>query len=382
MPSPTISHTPASSEPVLSLSYKYQRVRERLRKAIQDGELIGRLPGERELARRYNANAKTINKALTDLATEGLLIRHVGRGTFVSGALANGSSEPAIVKPLTFGFLLPRETAPGYATSLCSAIADVLREKGHELRTVPLPLEDSGALSGRDLRADMLRDWSGAVVCAARPSDELLSCLNRRHLPMVMVNNYHERLKTPTVLIDYGHGAFEICQYLIQLGHTRIELQADQGLLPAARSADIGYRAAMQRYNLRAQPMRVGDPNAATSPSLTDPTKRPTALICVGASLAVQAVQAAREPRPSDSAPPSVAAIAEPGDDRLAREAVTAYEVLPERIVCWVAELLSSASAGRPPRTIIVPGQVHERGSATPPAHPATLADSREVSTV
>ena len=53
--------------------YKYQRLRDRLRQAVQSGELSGKLPGERELARRYDANAKTVNKALCDLTTEGLL---------------------------------------------------------------------------------------------------------------------------------------------------------------------------------------------------------------------------------------------------------------------------------------------------------------------
>ena len=56
-----------------SLSYKFQRLREKLRQAIASGELAGKLPGERVLARRFHVNAKTLSKALTDLAAEGLL---------------------------------------------------------------------------------------------------------------------------------------------------------------------------------------------------------------------------------------------------------------------------------------------------------------------
>jgi len=63
------------------LSYKFQRLRERVRQAIGSGELSGKLPGERELAKRFSANAKTMGKALTDLAAEGLLDRRIGRGT-------------------------------------------------------------------------------------------------------------------------------------------------------------------------------------------------------------------------------------------------------------------------------------------------------------
>lgn len=63
------------------LSYKFQRIREQLRQAIRRGDFSGQLPGERELGRRLEANAKTINKALCDLASEGLLVRVIGRGT-------------------------------------------------------------------------------------------------------------------------------------------------------------------------------------------------------------------------------------------------------------------------------------------------------------
>ena len=67
------------------LSYKFQRLRERLREAIETGVLSGKLPGERVLARQFRVNAKTLSKALTDLAAEGLLERTIGRGTFVRG---------------------------------------------------------------------------------------------------------------------------------------------------------------------------------------------------------------------------------------------------------------------------------------------------------
>jgi DNA-binding transcriptional regulator YhcF (GntR family) len=70
------------------LSYKFQRLRERLRDAVTNGELSGKLPGERELAKRFKANPKTLSKALTDLAAEGLLERSIGRGTYVKGTSA------------------------------------------------------------------------------------------------------------------------------------------------------------------------------------------------------------------------------------------------------------------------------------------------------
>src|SRR5476651_1973325 len=81
------SHSAAGRNPShTGLSYKFQRLREKLRQAIASGELTGKLPGERSLAKRFHVNAKTLSKALTDLAAEGLLDRSIGRGTFVKGS--------------------------------------------------------------------------------------------------------------------------------------------------------------------------------------------------------------------------------------------------------------------------------------------------------
>src|SRR5678815_98276 len=60
------------------MSYKFQRLREKLRQAVASGELSGKLPGERALAKRFHVNAKTLSKALTDLAAEGVLDRSIG----------------------------------------------------------------------------------------------------------------------------------------------------------------------------------------------------------------------------------------------------------------------------------------------------------------
>src|SRR3984893_1710543 len=68
------------------MSYKFQRLREKIRTAVASGELNGKLPGERALARRFHVNAKTLSKALTDLAAEGVLDRSIGRGTYVKGS--------------------------------------------------------------------------------------------------------------------------------------------------------------------------------------------------------------------------------------------------------------------------------------------------------
>jgi DNA-binding FadR family transcriptional regulator len=61
-----------------------------LRKRIAAGEwaTTGRLPAERELAAQYGVARNTLRRAVDAIANDGTLERHVGRGTFVNGVIA------------------------------------------------------------------------------------------------------------------------------------------------------------------------------------------------------------------------------------------------------------------------------------------------------
>lgn len=63
----------------------YRQVAAILRKRIADGELVGRLPGERYLASDYGVAVGTVRKALGLLRDEGLVETVHGWGTYVHG---------------------------------------------------------------------------------------------------------------------------------------------------------------------------------------------------------------------------------------------------------------------------------------------------------
>ena len=64
---------------------------------VQDGVQSGeRIPTERELADRLDLSRATVRRALSELESEGVIVRHVGRGTFLIEAPAphNGRTSP------------------------------------------------------------------------------------------------------------------------------------------------------------------------------------------------------------------------------------------------------------------------------------------------
>jgi DNA-binding FadR family transcriptional regulator len=66
-----------------------------LKKRIDAGEFTGRMPPERDLAGEFGVARNTVRRAVALLEASGIVVRQVGRGTFL--AAANGGSLAAAV---------------------------------------------------------------------------------------------------------------------------------------------------------------------------------------------------------------------------------------------------------------------------------------------
>lgn len=79
-----------------------------IQSTLQRGER--RLPAERQLASQFNIGRITIRKALTVLEQDGEVVRHVGRGTFIT---SNAGSPPPQLQALAHAGALAIDTSIG-----------------------------------------------------------------------------------------------------------------------------------------------------------------------------------------------------------------------------------------------------------------------------
>jgi DNA-binding FadR family transcriptional regulator len=79
-----------------------QRIYRELKSAIMNGsfEAGSRLPPERALADRFDAARNTVRKTMNQLVDEELIVRHVGRGTFVAEKKPSSPDEYSLVELL------------------------------------------------------------------------------------------------------------------------------------------------------------------------------------------------------------------------------------------------------------------------------------------
>jgi hypothetical protein len=183
------------------LSYKFQRLREKLRKAIVDGEFSGKLPGERALARRFFVNAKTLSKALTDLAAEGLLDRSIGRGTYVKG------SAPSAGEQAGRWLIVCDPEREGWTTTRLLRAANPQASIVHDVAS---------------MRPSFLRQFEAVIDFGLHTPEAFLRDLVVRNVPVVAINREPDVYSINVVGPDRAMAAAMMARDLFLLGHRNI----------------------------------------------------------------------------------------------------------------------------------------------------------------
>ena len=206
-----------------SLSYKFQRLREKLRQAIASGELAGKLPGERSLAKQFNVNAKTLSKALTDLAAEGLLDRSIGRGTYVKGSAPAGGGNDR------------RWLVVCDADQLGWEVVQLIRAAHPAMDVVT----DVSAL-----RPSFLNAFHAVIDLSAHTPESFVRDLVVRNLPVVVVGKEPKTYSTHAVLFDGALAVSQAGRDLCLAGHRRMAAVEPKGSTTVAATL----RATAARY--------------------------------------------------------------------------------------------------------------------------------------
>jgi len=176
-----------------------------------------RLPAERDLAKRFDANRATVGRAVALLVSEGLLVRKVGKGTFV----ANGGEAPRPVRSRSVGMVLHHFSGEFLSRMVRSSVR-VLRE--HSYKAVLFDSEASVFSEAAELGRLSREGLDGALVMPIEKEDNipLFNGLSRRGMPLVFVDRKPIGLEADLVSSDNFKGAYEATTRLIKRGHKRI----------------------------------------------------------------------------------------------------------------------------------------------------------------
>jgi len=313
------------------MSYKFQRLREKLRAAIASGELSGKLPGERALARRFNVNAKTLSKALTDLAAEGLLERSIGRGTFVKGSV------PTPATPTAEKWLLVCD-----AEQLDSPLVKQLLAANPEAQAVT---------EVKSIRPSFLNGFRAVVDLASATPAPFLRDLVVRNMQLIAVGREPRTYSMHAVLLDGDAAVVSLSRDLMLAGHRRIAAVEARNSMFVSESV----RKAAQRYAPDAEIDRCfpGDVRCLVEHGTT-------AMVCDSAPAASRVLEQLAMMQIAVPAKVSVAAVGYVATDY----PCSGYYVKWSQAAEAVLELLRE----RPqrPTTLWIPGRFMDQGTMAP----------------
>jgi len=209
---------------------KYRQLEDYLKKMIYSGTYKPgtRVPSEHQLIREFGLSNTTVQKAISSLVHEGLLVRHQGKGTFV----AEGTKERLRETRRKKGFSLVIEQ-DAFADAISSSqnsfrYLDVLRgisEAAGEL-DCSIGIEFLIPEATAEATAERILDNAagrGALLMAPGLENEALAVLRKEKFPFVIIGFSAEGGPVPnSFLWDTRQGVRDLTRYLLKTGYRRI----------------------------------------------------------------------------------------------------------------------------------------------------------------
>jgi DNA-binding LacI/PurR family transcriptional regulator len=205
-------------------AHKRRFIADSLRQMVADLQAGDRLPSVTDLEKHFGVAKSTVEAAVSDLQTEGLIVRRQGAGTFVAPPLATRLPELAGRMAIT---CIPL----GEPMTIFSAMAAALESEMRRLGYDPILQFDMNA-QARLTRVQERweeRGIDGYVHVGSVEKDVVFPAV-----PGVVVGELPEGAPVHQVVVDNYGGGRRMGEHLWELGHRRVAFVTNPALTPAA----------------------------------------------------------------------------------------------------------------------------------------------------
>ena len=198
---------------------RYLEVKQQLKKLTAETAPGEKLPDRLTLCKILDTTRTTLDKAIRELTSEGMLISRKGSGTYVADYLNIRSS-----KTNNWCVIVPTILEPIY-NMLVSGIEDFAQQKG-----INVILCNSESLASKQevyVRRMMNSGIDGIIMVPVIPNDpletyRLYSDLVSSDIPLVFCNRAVEGISVPVVTSNDFYGGYIATKHLIARGYRRI----------------------------------------------------------------------------------------------------------------------------------------------------------------
>jgi DNA-binding LacI/PurR family transcriptional regulator len=221
-----------------------------LRAEIRNRHWERHLPGERQLAERFNVSRKTVRKALAELRATGELQTTRSRGSRVT--LRRG--RPREVNP-RIALLLPEplEVSRPFTTLWVNRLMSLLQEMGHPLHIFH-GTKYFGAEAGRSLTR-LTAEHPARCWIVGRSNRSLQEWFAASGLPTVISGSTFPGIALPSVDVDHRALCRHAAVHFLRQGHRRLALFLERGGHGGDVESEQGFRAGLAAEPTAAEPI-------------------------------------------------------------------------------------------------------------------------------
>ena len=200
----------------------------------------------------------------------------------------------------TIALVLTDITNP-FFTTVARGVEDTASKQGFSVMFCNT--DESENNETEHLNVLLQKQIDGVLLVPACPSIESISLLQKRGVPVVVLDRRVPEAKVDTVRCDSEQAAYQLVRHLLDLGHERIAVLSGPRVASTAVDRVAGYRRALAEAGLGdgAEMEYYGEFSRVSGYHITQEalaaTLRPTALFATNNFIALGAVRALREAR-------------------------------------------------------------------------------------
>ncbi len=249
-------------------------------------------------------------EAGVSIATVSKVINQIGRiseetRTKVYSVMESLNYKPSVIasalagkQTFTMGLLLP-----DLANLFFAEVARSIENRAHELGFSLVICNTDNHLEKEEHYISLLEQKSvdGIIIATGVRNDDILKKLTKKKLPFALIARDMPTIAVDIVLVDDYLGGYMAAAHLIEQGHTKIAVIAEDTRVMSSSERIRGYRYALEEAGLTYRPdwVEVCDFNVPGSRDaagrLLDLQEAPSAIFACNDLLAIGVFQAARE---------------------------------------------------------------------------------------
>ncbi|MEI6870940.1 MAG: GntR family transcriptional regulator [Verrucomicrobiota bacterium] len=253
---------------------KHRVVSRQLQAEISAGKYAagGKLPSEAQLVERFAVSRPTVDRALRDLQSEGLIERRAGSGSYVRNVPLGGGGTRQL------GLLIPGLGTTEIFELICGELASLARVHEYSLLLGGPSSSQREGDANFDQASELCEQFLARKVSGVffapfelrrekeGASQRLAEKLRQAGIAVVLLDRdlapFPRRSDFDLVSVDNFTGGYLQAEHLIKLGCKRIAFVARPFSAPTVDARIAGAREALVRYRLDVPPnwVQLGDP--------------------------------------------------------------------------------------------------------------------------